>query len=977
VRTRRIAVAAAFVTGAVAPGVACTDSRSTQTPRAIDSAFASAESTYWKGEHDSARATWTELLTSAEARGDTATMGRALSRLANVAWRKSEYPLARQLAERALGLPLQPADEFLPLNALGLIAYNEGRYAEAVPFLERAMRAAKQSHDSVNEAKAIMNRGLVDTELGDLTGARTRFTAARAAARIAGDIRVEGKCLANLAMLDIKAGDPLRAIALLDTARALYRRVSYGAGEANALGQLGVAYASIGEPQRALVTLDSALTESRRQELPQEEASNLQLLAEQYRDAGDFTRALDFLARAQKLNASLGLDDDRATALRDAAEMYLALGQTTPAFRHVREALAVHRHTDSALEQLVDLLLLAQLEELQRRPSAADSALAAARVLADRLGTRDASDRVAVAVAERADRAGNPRVVLVALDPSTTDVSASPATEARALALRARAYRRLDRLDSAATIGARAVRAIERVRGRYASGALRTAFAWENADVYADLVLVLLRLGRVDDAFAVADAARGRALIEHLTEARSAALRSIGAARELVEGEALLRYIDELATRLRAHARGTPNERSGASDGEEESLAGRISRARNDYEALLDRGATRDAAGAALLGGSRVTGRAVRAALRPDEVLLEYFISADRSMVFAATQDSVLALPVSMDREEIGSRVRIARELLGQRDSPPGAAHAVLGALYGALIAPARRAGLLDRNTRLIIVPHGALAYLPFAALRNASDGRYLVEDFTPVYAPSAASFAASRLSPPAASEAHGAAVALAPFPNALPATANEARLAGRGAGDGTVLTGAAASEAALRRALETASLVHVATHAEMNAQNPMFSQIALARGSSGDRADDGRLEVHEVLGMHIRSSLVFLSGCETGLGPSSSTTFRPGEDFTTLAQAFLYAGARGVVATLWRIEDGAGAAFAGRFYDGLRSMSAPDALATAQRALLRDRRYAAPYDWAAYTITGDDASGGKVAGRPLGGPPPSGHSAR
>ena len=166
----------------------------------------------------------------------------------------------------------------------------------------------------------------------------------------------------------------------------------------------------------------------------------------------------------------------------------------------------------------------------------------------------------------------------------------------------------------------------------------------------------------------------------------------------------------------------------------------------------------------------------------------------------------------------------------------------------------------------------------------------------------------------------------------------------------------------AFRQALETAPLVHVATHAELNTQNPMFSSIALTSTRPGDRSNDGRLEVHELLGMHVESSLVFLSGCETGLGAAWSTTFRRGEDFTTLAQAFLYAGARSVVATLWRIEDGAAAVFAERFYEGLRDNAAPEALAAAQRAMLRDPRYAAPYDWAAYTIMGDDVRGPAVA---------------
>jgi len=259
----------------------------------------------------------------------------------------------------------------------------------------------------------------------------------------------------------------------------------------------------------------------------------------------------------------------------------------------------------------------------------------------------------------------------------------------------------------------------------------------------------------------------------------------------------------------------------------------------------------------------------------------------------------------------------------------------------------------LHHARRLVIVPHGALAYLPFAALRNPDDGRFLIEDFTTAYASSSASFAFSRRDESGRDPApEGVATALAPFPAELPATLAEARRVSQLAA-GVAVTGAQASEAAFRRALETTSLVHIATHAELNSQNPMFSSIALASSRPGIRGDDGRLEVHELLGMRIRSSLVFLSGCETGVGPAWSNGFREGEDFTTLAQAFLYSGARSVVATLWRIEDGAAAAFAERFYDSLRRLPPPDALAEAQRSMLRDPRYASPYDWAAYMVTG------------------------
>jgi CHAT domain-containing protein len=116
------------------------------------------------------------------------------------------------------------------------------------------------------------------------------------------------------------------------------------------------------------------------------------------------------------------------------------------------------------------------------------------------------------------------------------------------------------------------------------------------------------------------------------------------------------------------------------------------------------------------------------------------------------------------------------------------------------------------------------------------------------------------------------------------------------------------------------------------------------------------------VLGLRVGSPLVFLSGCETGLGVAGSTDYARGEDYATLAQAFLYAGARGVVSTLWRIEDGGAAVMADQFYRHLASLGPIEALAAAQRDALSHPRYSAPFYWAGYTFSGGGAAQNRAA---------------
>jgi CHAT domain-containing protein len=122
---------------------------------------------------------------------------------------------------------------------------------------------------------------------------------------------------------------------------------------------------------------------------------------------------------------------------------------------------------------------------------------------------------------------------------------------------------------------------------------------------------------------------------------------------------------------------------------------------------------------------------------------------------------------------------------------------------------------------------------------------------------------------------------------------------------------------------------------------------VSSARHTS---ADDGHLDVHEILELQTRSPLVFLSGCETGLGSGTQSAFEQGSEEGSLAQAFLIAGAQTVVATLWRVDDAESVELAKTFYRQLRSGATPaDALARAQRNAIGQ----SGYSWAAYTVSG------------------------
>ena len=370
--------------------------------------------------------------------------------------------------------------------------------------------------------------------------------------------------------------------------------------------------------------------------------------------------------------------------------------------------------------------------------------------------------------------------------------------------------------------------------------------------------------------------------------------------------ETILRRIDALVSRLDELYAASAADRDSMAAITAKGVSEKLTDAREQYETLVIRAEQLEGGSLSLLGGAKVVVADVRDALRPDEALLEYLVTPARLLVFVVTPQGVRVVKTPISAEELSARVRVALGLLATPVQSAASTDGVMRELGTALISPEVRSSLPQGTRRLIIVPHSILTYLPFAALQDRK-GRYLVEDFDVLGLPSASALPTLRKRPRdlgANGVAFRSADLLAPFPTQLPGTLREAQAAARAIGGSTMYVGARADEPRLRALSGLTQLVHVATHGVMNARNPMFSRIELSRGKTGGSGDDGRLEVHEVLQLRVRSPLVFLSGCETAAGVAGSTHWSRGEDYATLAQAFLYAGTRDVIATLWKIED-------------------------------------------------------------------------
>jgi CHAT domain-containing protein len=144
---------------------------------------------------------------------------------------------------------------------------------------------------------------------------------------------------------------------------------------------------------------------------------------------------------------------------------------------------------------------------------------------------------------------------------------------------------------------------------------------------------------------------------------------------------------------------------------------------------------------------------------------------------------------------------------------------------------------------------------------------------------------------------------------------------------------------------------VHVSTHAMVDVQRPELSRIVLSRVDPGGKRRDGEIRLYELYGFRTTADLVTLSACRTGSGRQTN-----GEGVIGLSRAFLFAGAKSVLVTLWPVEDEGTAVFMREFYRGLLGdkLSRPGALVAAQRYMRAQERWRDPYYWAGFVLQGD-----------------------
>ncbi|MBI3894275.1 MAG: CHAT domain-containing protein, partial [Candidatus Wallbacteria bacterium] len=246
----------------------------------------------------------------------------------------------------------------------------------------------------------------------------------------------------------------------------------------------------------------------------------------------------------------------------------------------------------------------------------------------------------------------------------------------------------------------------------------------------------------------------------------------------------------------------------------------------------------------------------------------------------------------------------------------------------------------------VLVAAHDMLHYVPFQALMDAR-GKYLLQKRAVRYVPSLSALAELARRPVAVSGKLLAVGSPAAGPSVppLPKATEEVQRVSSYFKGATVFTGAAATEAAVKREIASAGTLHFACHGLLEADLPLYSGLVFAPGAG----EDGRLELHEIFGLKLAAGLTVLSACQTALGSLSR-----GDELVCLARAFLYAGSQSVVASLWSVPDESTVVLMDRFYAAIgKGETRESALRAAALCLLADPKYREPYFWSAFSLFG------------------------
>ncbi len=786
---------------------------------------------------------------------------------------------------------------------IGNILYRQDRFEEALESYQRALAGLSRLGEPQDVAIALRNIAVCNISLSNFERALRTYARAREHCERHGLTLLVAEADYNIAYLHYQRGDYTRAIELYRATR--YHCEELGDPYHRALCDLDQSemYLELNLDEEGAQLATGAVSSFRELGMRYEEAKAITFLALSFSHQGMVERALGLFDRARRLFLKEGNRNWVALIDLYQAIVHFENGGFDEA-RHLCEA-AFSAFSASSLESKAALceLLLARLHLKTAEP---EGALWLCRAALKRVNESETPLLACQAF-----------FVLGQIREAQRNARAAKAAYAKAHAL------------------------LESLRSHLRAEELKIAFLKDKLQVYESLVWMCLRgvptRRKKKEAFAYIEQAKSRSLADLMIFRELDLPHDLGARNEMMSRVRTLREdLNSLYRQIELYESGP----DGPKTDRLKSLRGQSRKCEDELVRALTELRSAEQRFCLLQDAGTVKLESIRSTLGKESILLEYYqargtvyasvIGADKlEIVPLAAADRVRDL-VRLLQFQL-SKFRLGEEYLRHFSAALLAATDThLRELHQELVAPVRK---WLKTSHLVVVPHNFLHYLPFHALHDGQ--RYLTDDFSISYAPSASIYYLCTSRPSAAPNQS----LILGIPDArAPHIFEEVCNVASALPNAKIFVGADATEARMRRHAPDSRFIHVASHGLFRQDNPMFSSMRLG---------DSQLSLLDLYSMNFSSELITLSGCGTGLNAVVG-----GDELLGLVRGLLYAGTRAVLVTLWDVDDKSTADFMKSFYGHL-SLKADKSLAL-QRAMQETREhYPHPYYWAPFALIG------------------------
>lgn len=893
-----------------------------------------------------------------------------------------DVPAAVAEAEAALALWRRLGDrgfEAASLNELGLLRLSQGQPPAAREHLSAAVAIASELGDVFVEAAAKANLCMLDLVRGSVRQGLACTEAALPAIEAAQAPAMELSAWVNMGRANDVLGEPQKALAAYGRAEELYLSAGDELSRARTLNNRGVLARQLGLYEQALELYSRAFSLFEKLGERRWRARTLGNLGLLFAEVGDGERARQHLERALVAWRELGDKAGESVALTQLGRHFGLAGDSLRSAEHYRLALSIDRESGSRRSQG---LALAGLAGALADGGSASAALPLFKEAVELLRAEGEQNNLAFTFCKQgkaALAAGDLDQARAALEAAVqqarvsgrrSDEICAIKEEAELLARQGDLARALERLEGALALA-------EGLRRELVSPDLRASYSRILREAYERSVTLWMARHRQNPeagfdarALEVSERARARTFVELLGEARAD-----------LRGSSSPEKAARLASALQRLA--AKNERAFLAAGEERSRLEtemlEIEREVDRLEAEIRRENPRFAQ---LERPTALSAARMRELLDAETVLLVYFLGEERSFLFRVEPRGVEGFELAPRRTIEAAARRFYEELSQKAGAGTNAGAEVARLVLGPL------AGKID-GRRLVVVPDGALAYLPFGALplplageaAGAGLGELLLEGRRLVHLPSVAALELLRSAAGDREPGQGIAILADPVYSPhdsrvrrsdqtetagasepevatfddrwsrLPGSRREAEMIA------ALMPGArvfedfeARRDRVLGEGLAPYRIVHFATHGSIDATRPALSGLVLSMVDPAGQPINGMLRLDDIYNLRLRADLVVLSGCRTALGEEIR-----GEGLVGISRGFFYAGARRVLASLWPVEDFATASLMQSFYRALGAGVGPEAaLQHAQLELRAQRRTRDPRSWAAFVLLGD-----------------------